>query len=72
MSEQTSDGGTGVVAIVALLILAALTVLFFAYGLPMLQRASSQTMPSTIKVEIPTPTIPTPTEPAAPAPAAQP
>lgn len=67
MSDTTSEGGTGVVAIVALVILGALVVLFFIYGLPMLQNSNGQTMPSEIKIEIPTP-LPTP----APAPAAQP
>lgn len=61
MSESTSDGGTNIVAIVALIILAGLVILFFMFGLPMLKQATSQQMPSEIKVEIPVPTpAPTP------------
>lgn len=52
-SNSGTDNGTNVVAIVALIILAGLVVLFFMYGLPMLQNASGGGIPSEIKVELP-------------------
>lgn len=58
---NSGNGGTNIVAIVALIILAGLAVLFFVYGLPMLQEAASPEVPSEIRVEIPTPQ-PTPEE----------
>lgn len=63
MADTNSGNGTNIVAIVALIILAGLAVLFFVYGLPMLQNASNPEMPSEIKIEIPAPTevIPEPT-----------
>ncbi|HAU66521.1 TPA: hypothetical protein DCW61_04190 [Candidatus Uhrbacteria bacterium] len=60
MVDTNSGNGTNIVAIVALIILAGLVVLFFVYGLPMLQNASNLEVPSEIKIEIPTPVEPAP------------
>lgn len=58
MADTHSDSGSSMVAIVALLILAGLAVLFFVYGLPMLQNASNPQTPTEIKLEIPALTPP--------------
>lgn len=62
MADTNSGNGTNVVAIVALIIIAGLAVLFFVYGLPMLQNASKPEMPTEIKIEIPSPVEPAPQE----------
>lgn len=49
---NSGNGGTNIVAIVALLIIAGLAVLFFVYGLPMLQNASDE---PEVQIDIPTP-----------------
>lgn len=66
MSDETSGNGNGIVAIVAIVILAGLAVLFFMYGLPMIQKNNASTQGTTIDVKLQDttkPTQPVPTTP---------
>mgnify|MGYP001567940214 CR=1 FL=1 len=65
MTEETSGNGS-MVAIVAIVVLAGLAVVFFVYGLPMLQKNSAQPQQpgTTVDIKLPTDT----TKPAEPAP----
>lgn len=55
MSNENSGGGDSgsIVAIVAIVILAGLAVLFFMYGLPMIQKNNAPQPGTTIEVKIP-------------------
>lgn len=66
-NENSGNGESGsIVAIVAIVILAGLAVLFFMYGLPMMQKNNTQQPGTTIDVKIPG-VIPPATTPAEPA-----
>lgn len=64
MSDETSGNSSSIVAIVAIVILAGLAVLFFVYGLPMIQKNNAEQPGTTIEVKLPVttePAQPTPT-----------
>lgn len=65
MANETirhEDGGS-MVAIIAIVILAGLAILFFVYGLPLLQGSNDTQSDANIDVQIPNP-ITNPSEPA--------
>lgn len=64
MSNDES-GNNNIVAIVAILVIAALAVAFFVYGLPMLQPVSEgQPEGDSVEINIPSPVQEVPSEPA--------
>ena len=66
MANETSGDSGNVVAIVAIVILAGLAVLFFVYGLPMIQKNNAQPQGTTIDVKLPDPTKPSEPAPTSP------
>ncbi len=64
MSDETSGNSSNMVAIVAIVILAGLAVLFFMYGLPMLQKNAAQPQQPGTTIDVKLPDITKPSEPA--------
>lgn len=52
MTHETNEGSGGMVAIVAIVIIAGLAIAFFMYAWPMLQKGSAQSQQPSMNIQI--------------------